>query len=190
MGDLYFSAIFIRAKKSFEEKPLFKKDNSKRKVTAWRRKPWDFSANVPSYRTQHISSKHISSLGLPPCSSLYTTLLLFILVFHKKVTVWKKKKKVFYESILFTALLLLDDLGLYGRFSEWTPAGTWEEHSVMLGQPSRVYWKDCPRGRQHSLKSLLHSAFTWLHRTEESKHMLHVCGCFLHHYAWECMSPA
>lgn len=166
---------------------IWKEENLKKKTeegsSAWRRKPWDASANVPSYRTQHISSKHVPSLGLHPCSSLYTTLPLFILVFHKKVTVWKKGKKVFYESMLFTALLLLDDLGLYGRFFWLSACGDLRGTFNHVRATEQSALKDRTRGGEPSLKSILHSAFTWLHKTEDSKHKLYstACGCFLRH---------
>lgn len=172
-----FPLLLTIAAEDLKEANLKKKTVEGR--SAWSRKPWDVSANVPSCSTGHISSKHVPSLGLPPRSSLCTMFLLFIIIFHKKTVL--KKKKVFHESILFTALLLLDDLGFMEKIL-WLnacrdPRGTFNH--VRATEQSAL--KDCTG--EPSLKSLLHSAFTWLHNTEESKHKLYsrTCGCFLHH---------
>lgn len=55
------------------------------------------------------------------------------------------------------------------------PEGAWEEHHVRATEQSAL--KDCTRGGKPSLKSILHSISTWLHKAEESKHKLFFQQC-------------
>lgn len=95
--------------------------------------------------------------------------LFYHILYKKKVNVCKKNNlKAVCESILFTALLSLDDLGLYERFFSLRACrvlrGTFNH--VRAAEQSAL--KDCMRGGEPSLKSILHSAFTWLHKTDIS----------------------
>lgn len=86
----------------FEKKRIWKRKQERREV---RLKPWDVPANVPSYRGQHISSKHVPSLGRPPRSSLYTARPLFILIFHvKKTSQFGKREKTCFMKASYLLL--------------------------------------------------------------------------------------